>query len=58
MEMEADEGAVGASARDGVFNSDMDFCSFCGTILPIPDYGSKVDCIRCGIALKRHDLPN
>merc|ERR1712135_94110 len=26
----------------------MDFCSFCGSVLPTPDYGAKIRCDSCG----------
>ncbi|XP_074927791.1 DNA-directed RNA polymerase I subunit RPA12 [Chelonoidis abingdonii] len=38
------------------FQSDLDFCPECGTILPLPGVQDKVTCVRCSFSIDVQDF--
>ncbi|KAI5136480.1 Dna-Directed Rna polymerase I Subunit Rpa12 [Manis pentadactyla] len=38
------------------FQSDLDFCPDCGSILPLPGVQDTVTCTRCGFSIKVRDF--
>ncbi|XP_073167321.1 DNA-directed RNA polymerase I subunit RPA12 isoform X1 [Lepidochelys kempii] len=38
------------------FQSDLDFCPECGTILPLPGFQDKVTCVRCSFSMDVRDF--
>ncbi|EMP25520.1 DNA-directed RNA polymerase I subunit RPA12 [Chelonia mydas] len=38
------------------FQSDLDFCPECGTILPLPGVQDKVTCVRCSFSIDVRDF--
>ncbi|XP_039356337.1 DNA-directed RNA polymerase I subunit RPA12 isoform X2 [Mauremys reevesii] len=49
---------LGAAMELGTscFQSDLDFCPECGTILPLPGVQDKVTCVRCSFSIDVRDF--